>query len=161
MLFTIYSSVMAQFAVGLVLQIFLWRFLGRNGRPVPRQMALLFLVFAIFPVLHFLIHRSLDHLVAALALGGAYIMSFPAASAQSPTLLITDELSRQPQGLSETELMVRMSQRVNLVGDRVDDLKADGLCTGDGEQAQPSRFGIILGYIFWVYRRCLGLPMGG
>jgi hypothetical protein len=156
----LYGQVLGQFLISLVVQVLLWRALRRPGDVVPHQILLLFALFLGGPLIHFLFTHSLNQMVLALGLGTAYVMSFPAASAQSPTILMIDFLSRAP-GLSAGELEKQLNQRVNLVGDRLLDLEADGLGRASAEGFKPSRAGYFLGLVFWTYRRILGLPLGG
>lgn len=157
----LYTQVALQFFVSLILQILLWRALRRPGDVVPHQILLLFALFLGLPLLSFAYTGSIDQLILALGLGCAYIMSFPAASAQSPTILMIDFLARSPQGLTSRELENKLNAQVNLVGDRIRDLEADGLGKNDGQDFKPSRAGYFLGAVFWTYRKILGLPLGG
>jgi len=156
----LYLSVLLQFFISLVLQVMAWRVLRGPGDVIPHQILLLFGLFLGLPVIHFLLLGSVDQLVLALGLGAAYVMSFPAASAQSPTILMIDFLSRSP-GLTSIELEQRLNEKVNLVGDRMRDLEADGLGQSKNGSFKPSRAGYCLGLVFWTYRKVLGLPLGG
>lgn len=100
-------------------------------------------------------------LLAYAALAAAYMQSYPAAQAQSPTLLIALALARRPAGMTEEELADAIP-REKLVGDRVRDLLDAGLVepgqtkgrvrlTGRGAALLPP---------FKALRLILGLPEG-
>lgn len=155
----IYGSVLTEFLISIILQIVVWRRLWKKHGKIPRQMAMLFLLFAGLPLLSFAFDHSIDRLFLALALGGAYIMTFPAAAAESPTILIIDILDKNgPQG--EIEISEKLRARVNLSEDRVADLESDGLGSRDGKKLKVTFPGRAIGYVFWTYRRLLGLPIG-
>lgn len=156
---SLYFSVLGQFLIALAVQIVLWRALRTKDDVVPAQILWLFLLFLGGPLIHFCFDPSLSRLILALGLGCTYIMSFPAAAAKSPSLLIINLLDKNGP-LSKFELEQALAKSVNLVGDRMRDLKADGLVHSSSEHFHPSRIGRFLGYVFWYYRRILGLPLG-
>jgi hypothetical protein len=154
---SLYFSVLGQFLIGLGVQIILWRALRRENDVVPGQILWLFLLFLGGPLLHFALDPSLSRLILAFGLGCTYIMSFPAAAAKSPTILIINLLDKNG-ALSKAQLEALLAKDVNLVEDRMADLKADGLMSATS--SIPSAPGRFLGYVFWYYRRLLGLPLG-
>src|SRR5580698_4607959 len=89
---SLYFSVLGQFLISLGVQIILWRALRRPDDVVPRQILWLFALFLGGPIVHFIIEPSVSRLILSVGLGCTYIMSFPAASAKSPSLLIIDLL---------------------------------------------------------------------
>jgi hypothetical protein len=156
---SLYFSVLVQFLVSLVLQIGVWRITRRPNDVVPGQILWLFVLFLGGAALHYALHPSLPQLVLGWGLACTYIMSFPAASAKSPSLLIIDRLDRSGS-LTEADLERALNQSANLVEDRLHDLKADGLIHSSGVEFRPSPVGRTIGYVFWTYRRLLGLPLG-
>lgn len=100
-------------------------------------------------------------LLAYAALAAAYMQTYPAAQAQSPTLLIAAALEAAPSGLSDEELS-RALPREMLVGDRVADLLAAGLVV-PGSRPGTVRLaerGALLLPPFRLLRLILGLPEG-
>ncbi len=152
----LYAETLLIFLACLIIQVILWRLLRRPDDVVPYQIVILFLLFWLIPVIYSLAFLSWDRMILSLALGSTYIMSFPAASAKSPTVMIFYILHRSG-GLTPKELESRLATELDLKGDRMKDLQADGLYTGSGK---PSLAGQILGYTFWTYRRILGIPLG-
>jgi hypothetical protein len=155
----VYGITALQFLVSLLIQVFVWRGLWRRHGQIPRQMALLFLIFAGPPILEFFVIGSWDLFVLGLAVAGTYIMSFPAAAAQSPTILIIDLLDRKGR-LPADQIYKELNSRVQLTQDRIDDLKNDGLSKPSNEKFELSLPGRGLGWIFWQYRKVINLPIG-
>jgi len=154
---TLYLETSAIFAGCLIAQIILWRALKRPDDVVPFQIVLLFFLFLGIPAIYSVIaFPSVDRLVLSLALGAAYIMTFPAASAKSPTIMIYYLLHKH-KGLTPEELKTKLAAEMDLKGDRMKDLSADGLYSSSG---RPSAAGRILGYVFWSYRKLLDMPVG-
>jgi cellulose synthase/poly-beta-1,6-N-acetylglucosamine synthase-like glycosyltransferase len=152
----LYLETLGLFVACLIVQIILWRALRRPDDTVPFQIIILFALFLGGPVIYSLIYPSLDRLVIGLGLGSCYIMSFPAAAAKSPTIVILHVL-RKTGGLTRPQLETELAKQLDLKGDRLRDLKADGLYT---DQGRPSLSGRTLGWMFWTYRRILGIPLG-
>ncbi|MGE3760112.1 MAG: hypothetical protein AB7H97_20270 [Pseudobdellovibrionaceae bacterium] len=152
----LYLQTLLVFAISVILQIILWRLLRRPDDTVPFQILILFALFLGGPLVAFALQPSFDQLVIGLGLGSCYIMSFPAAAAKSPTIVILHVL-RKSKGLAQPELEAELAKQLDLKGDRLRDLKADGLYT---ESGRPSLSGRILGYMFYSYRRILGIPLG-
>ena len=154
------SAAVLTLAAGILIQILIWNYYSRLHRShVPDQMALLFLIFAGLPFAVFLINGNPDQLVWSLGFGGSYIMTFPAVAAKSPSILIIDYLSRNPNA-DQGEIFEALVSKADLVGDRVQDLRCDGLSSSKSSEFKPSRAGMMIGYIFLFYRRLLGLPPG-
>jgi hypothetical protein len=158
-MFQAYWQAGAQFVCCLMLQILIWQVCVRSQGSVPRQMLLLFALFLGGPLVHFALEPDWTRLTLALGLGCAYVMTFPAVSAKSPTIVIIDLLDREGE-MAEADIRRKLEARAALVEDRVRDLKSDGLACEDGGRLKPSRAGRILGMTFLYYRRALGLPIG-
>lgn len=154
-----YLQTAAQFLVCLGVQSLIWRWLWRKKGFIPRQIAMLLVLFGGGPFVLFLFTQSLDQLILGTILGSVYVMSFPAAAAQSPTILIVEILNRKGPSTSG-ELFADLEARVRLTEDRIDDLVADGLGKRDLDKFQVSFAGRTLGRAFWTYRRLLNLPAG-
>lgn len=95
------------------------------------------------------------------ALSSAYIQSYPAAQALSPSLEIAYAVVRsRPRGLSREELLASLNTEA-LVQARVEDLVADGLIRGEGDRyvLTPVAAGLIR--IFLGLRALLGLRNQG
>lgn len=152
----LYIETLGLFFASLILQIILWRSLRRPDDTIPFQIIILFLLFLGVPVVYSLLNPSIDRLVMGLGLGSCYIMSFPAAAAKSPTIVILHVL-RKSGGLTRPQLETELAKQLDLKGDRERDLKADGLYTNEG---RPSLSGRMLGTMFYTYRKVLGIPLG-
>ena len=118
------------FFVGLlVIQLFIWRILKPK-----KQMAILLLLFFVLPfVLTVYTYFTWSGLVytclVTLSLGTAYVMTFPAAAAQSPTLVLVNSVVKNNL---KTEEEIYQSLGGRLVKDRLEDLQSDGLVMVDG-----------------------------
>jgi len=101
-------------------------------------------------------------LLLAWALGAAYVQTYPATQAESPTLVMVRALAAAgAQGLSRDEI-ARLWPRSALVEARVDDLVANrwlARAPGGGLALAPAAR--ILAACFRAYRRLLGLPVRG
>ncbi len=93
-------------------------------------------------------------------LSGAYIASYPAVRAVSPSLDILLMVSSAPGGRMTGEEISSRYSDLRLVVSRIDDLLEYRLiAVRDGRYVlQPLARGIL--WIFIVYRKLLGLPMG-
>jgi hypothetical protein len=152
----LYQQTLILFIASLIVQSLVWRTLCRPDGVVPFQIIILFALFWGVPLAYFGYQPSFDQLVLSLALGSCYIMSFPAAAAKSPTVMIL-WLLKKSGGLTKAELESALSKELDLKGDRMKDLQADGLYTAGG---RPSLSGRVLGYAFFSYRKILGIPLG-
>lgn len=96
------------------------------------------------------------------SLGLAYIQTFPAIQAKSPTLLIMLFLLKKKDvgGASKDEIFLELSHE-KILEDRVEDLKKDLLAKpGVNESMELTWVGKLLAILFISYRRLLGLPTG-
>ena len=162
------------FAACLTLHIVIWRI----GRPRSDVRALL-VIFMIAPALVVvaLLGASLltpggpvpSVLDAAAILpdplgapAAAYVLTYPAAQAQSPSLEIAYAVGQSmPRGLSREEILTLLNSET-LVHSRVDDLVANRLIRADGDRYMltPSSTRLIRGFL--GFRALLGLPrLGG
>lgn len=161
------------FAACLTLHIVIWRI----GRPRSDVRALL-VIFMIAPALVVVaLHGAslltsggpvpsvLDATAILLihwALASAYVLTYPAAQAQSPSLEIAYAVGQSmPRGLSREEILTLLNSET-LVHSRVDDLVANRLIRADGDRyvLTPSSTRLIRGFL--GFRAFLGLPrLGG
>jgi hypothetical protein len=97
----------------------------------------------------------------SLALGSAYVQTYPAAQAGSPSLRIIARVRAAGSGgLSRNELAEGWAVH-ELVGDRVEDLVANGLVERVGDELRVSPAARHLVRFFVAYRRLLGLAHKG
>lgn len=164
------------FTLSLLLHVAWWRL----GRP-RADVRYLFLVFFGVPVVlaaatlvgvpvssvPFLAGSSLSlveaaaALLLAWALGAAYVQTYPAAQAQSPSLVVLLHLGGAPEGLTQDELLARFGPS-SLVGNRIDDLVTNAFVRETPEGLTLTLPGRILASFFATYRGILGLrPKGG
>jgi len=95
-----------------------------------------------------------------LALSAAYIMSYPAIQAESPSLVMLLAIAESmPQGLNARQIENTFPPDA-LINDRANDLHAEGFMRRRGDQDIPTAKGRLLCGIFTSYRRLLGLPRG-
>jgi len=150
------------FLACLVAHIVWWR--ARRPRSDVRALFLVFLVLpAVVAVGAMLVLPPFQVAGAFLlhvALACAYIQTYPAAQAQSPSLHILMAVGRAPQGLSREELLGAGSGEA-LVGARVDDLVANRLIVPEGDRyvLAPAARRLVL--FFLGFRRVLGLTSKG
>lgn len=100
-------------------------------------------------------------LLLHLALSSAYIQSYPAAQARSPSLEIAYAVVKSmPRGLSREELLATVNTET-LVQARVEDLVADRLVRVEGDRyvLTPASAGLIR--FFLALRALLGLRQPG
>lgn len=86
----------------------------------------------------------------------AWVASYPAVAAASPSLLIVLALRRRPGGLTAEELLEAISLKSNSLK-RIDDALKDGLVRRKGERLELTRLGRALFLFFKLYRRAIGL----
>lgn len=90
----------------------------------------------------------------------AYIASYPAAQANSPSLDIMLKVSRCPRHeISEREIVEFWGRRSFITG-RIDDLLTGGLIAKQGSVYRLSSSGRSLLLVYRAYRRFLGIPFG-
>lgn len=104
-------------------------------------------------------YAQVSLLVIAWAL--AYIITYSAMEADSPTLVFIRRISAAgPGGLEQKDFDAQVSDDV-LVRPRVADLVRDGLLTADGDRYRMTPKGRRFVGIFILYRRILGAGKGG
>ena len=143
----------------LILQLFIWRVFKPK-----KQMLILLLGFFVLPFVLLICSLLLSWsdectygLLWTLSLGSAYVMTFPAAAAQSPTLVLINSVVKNKLK-SEDEIYRSLGGR--LVKDRLEDLESDGLVMVDGDQLKLKKPGRVLAKAFIFIRRLFGLPEG-
>jgi hypothetical protein len=160
------------FAACLTLHIMMWRI--RRPRSDVRA---LFVIFLIAPTLGGValfgasllasggqVPAALDVAAVLLvhwALASAYLLTYPAAQAQSPSLEIAFAVGRSmPRGLSREEILALLNSEA-LVHARMDDLVANRLVRADGDRyvLTISSTRLIRGFL--GFRALLGLPKQG
>lgn len=91
----------------------------------------------------------------------AYIASYPAIRAVSPSLDILLMIEASPAGrMTEDELREGFARK-RLVGARIDDLKAYRFVQESAEGYRLTPPAVLIVLIFSAYRRLLGMPAGG
>lgn len=150
------------FFCGFAAHVAVWRI--RKPRQGGRALVLTFLtVFAVMwqawsPVDF---AEAFHGLVIALCLMAAYVASYPAAEADSPTLLIiTKVMAGGAEGLSRDELFESMDDDL-LTRPRIQDLLTGGLATLEEGVYRPTVKGRLLALVFIAFRGLLGAPKGG
>lgn len=160
------------FAACLMLHVVIWRI----GRPRSDARAL-FVIFLIAPTLGGAalfgaslfalggpVASPLDSAAVLLlhwALASAYVLTYPAAQAQSPSLEIAYAVGQSmPRGLSREEILALLSSEA-LVHSRVDDLIDNRLIRVDGDRYVLTVSATRLVRGFLGLRRLLGLPKRG
>ena len=169
---TILPIGMASFSFSLALHVLLWRL----ARPRSDMWALL-VIFLAFPTLVAVLilvggmtlpvarfPAPVDVAAALMlhwAISVAYIQSYPAAQAQSPSLEIADAIARSaPRGLSREDLMATLIAR-SLVQARVEDLVSNRLIRVEGDRYVLTPAAVRLVEFFLGLRAVLGLPGHG
>ncbi|OGX29900.1 MAG: hypothetical protein A3F87_03490 [Omnitrophica WOR_2 bacterium RIFCSPLOWO2_12_FULL_51_24] len=103
----------------------------------------------------------LDYIVLYCCLAAAYIVSYPAMEADSPSLVIVRDIARAGRsGLDKSELYKTMSDEILVVA-RIDDLLADDLIRMDSGKYLLTAKGRFLSGVFVRFRRLLNAPKGG
>jgi hypothetical protein len=98
--------------------------------------------------------------VLHLALSCAYVQTYPAVQAQSPTLCILLAVRAARDGLDEAGIG-RALDMGGLVGERANDLLRNGLLVREGTRMLASREGHAMAIAFGAYRGWLGLSRFG
>lgn len=149
-----------------LLHVIIWRV----RRPV-NDIKILMYIFLLLPAAVFLLLHlvsppwfqfddALLVIILHYCLALAYIASYPAAQAHSPSLDIMLSIARSPKRtISENELVSAWKSR-NLLGDRIDDLRIGGLIAKQGERYTLKTSGSFVLALYRLYRRFLGIPFG-
>jgi hypothetical protein len=170
MRWVVLATPLVTFAISLAIHVTIWR----ARRPRADMTAILRLLIGA-PVLAFAAAASLlalgvvprwvamDELAAIallhLALSAAYVQTYPASQARSPSLLIALAVGDAPDGLTREEIAARLPGG-ELVGTRIEDLSANALVRRKGDLFVASPAGLALAGFFHGYRRLLGLGRG-
>lgn len=168
----VFTIAISGFLLCLTLHIIVWRVL----RPV-KHLVWLGIIFLFLPGLvygaWFLFYRIFNGqgffaspfnffyiFILHSALSSAYIMTYPAFQAVSPSLKIILEISgTMPFGMSREEIDKIFSEQ-SLIKDRLKDLSNEGLIRFVGDKWVIALKGKILACFFYNYRRLLKLPIG-
>ena len=103
----------------------------------------------------------LDYIVLYCCLAAAYIVSYPAIEADSPSLVIVRGIAGAGRsGLDKSEIYKAMSDEILVVA-RIEDLLADDLIRMDSGKYLLTAKGRFLAGIFVRFRRLLNVPKGG
>ena len=164
MRFVVIAVALSSVALALVVHIAWWRW-RRPPADIPSILALFLVVPAIayaalasWPVLSPL--EWGEAFVLHLAVGSAYIQTYPGAQARSPTLKILIALGRAPGGLDRAGIVAALDA-FGLVGERLGDLHRNALAKRDGDRLVLTAPGKVLARTIGAYRRWLGLPAVG
>ena len=91
-----------------------------------------------------------------LSICAAWVASYPAVAAASPSLLILLALRGRPEGLTAAEIAQAISLQDNSLR-RVEDAVADGLVRRRGDGLELTPLGRAVFQFFKIYRRAIGL----
>lgn len=148
------------------LHVVLWR-----ARKPVNDVKMLIYVFLLLPIAivsvvfinvqhWFKIEETFLVIILHYCLSLAYIASYPAAQAHSPSLDIMLKVSRSPnREISASELAATWGNR-NVLIDRVDDLQTGGLIVRRGEVYYLTMPGRALLTMYRLYRQFLGVSFG-
>jgi predicted transcriptional regulator len=95
------------------------------------------------------------------SLASAYIVSYPAIQADSPSLVIVSKIAKaSPEGLEKGKLYSIINDD-NLVIPRIKDLADSGMVRANGSRYKLTFKGNLFVSVFIFYRKLLNLPKGG
>lgn len=160
----------AVFLACLLVHVLVWNLSYPRNRPLA-----LFAIFLITPALVFFALMALDgneglpfdmtltDWLAALllhySLSSAYILSYPAVEAISPSLAIALLVGTSPKGLRHNDLSGMFKNDI-LLGPRINDLLETGLAKEEnGWLTLTPKARVLIGF-FVLFRKFLGLPTG-
>ena len=158
------------FIACLAVHVVVWRVRRPSNPPV----ALAVIFFVLSPLPGFLIARYLPGLAAGISAGGwaavyllhvslscAYIMSYPAVEAVSPSLVIALMLGRAGErGVASGEIERFFASDV-VLAPRFRDLVDSGFASESGGAFTLTPRGRAIIRFFILFRRIMGLPEGG
>ena len=105
--------------------------------------------------------QYMDYIILYCSLAFAYILSYPAMEADSPSLAITYNIAKAAKaGLAKLELYKIMTDQTLVVA-RINDLLSDGLICIKSERYFLTSKGLFLARLFVGFRKLLNLPKGG
>ena len=149
------------FLIALFLHLVIWKIcLPKKNRPVV-LVNIFFWVLVLGIVILKNFFQYLDYIVLYCSLAAAYIVTYPAIEAGSPSLAITYNIAKAAKvGLAKFELYEIMTDET-LVAARVNDLLNDGLIYIKSESYFLTFKGFFLAGLFIGFRKLLHLPQGG
>lgn len=149
------------FFIGLLIHLTIWRIC----LPKRNRAFILVNVFFWTLVLGIIMLKGvpgyLDYIVLYCSLAAAYIVSYPAIEADSPSLAIVRNVAKAGgSGLDKSELRRAITDEILVVA-RIEDLLNDGLIRMDsGKYILTSKGRFLAGVFIW-FRRLLNAPKGG
>ncbi len=154
MMITIFSILF--FLVALIFQIFVWRIIK-----VKKIIFWLFFIFFVFmPVfMAFTITFEIKTFFLYFLIAAAYIQTFPAIQADSPTLKIINLIGNSKEGISKEKITKAFSE-YSLREERISDLITEGFLIKDNENFVLTKKGLLLAKLFIAYRKILGIGEG-
>jgi hypothetical protein len=164
--FQLLGCCIAAFALLLVIHVVAWRVWR-----VQKQILWLFLIFLIAPTLFYALCMGLGWpresatimYLFVITLSATYVVAYPVAQTQSPTIVLVRLLDRHnvSGGLTRAEILAKMRSE-KAFDDRLRDLQNNGLLEAKGDSASPglSGFGRAVAAFFYYYRAALKLPLG-
>lgn len=167
--FSILLTGTATFIFALFTHIIIWR-----AKKVFRQIMLLGIIFILLPLvlytiifIYYIFGGYPDYLSAVIfslvwhiTLSSFYIASYPLFQAKCPTFAIILAVdSSMPKGITAESIKDIFDQDM-LLNERVKDLIDEGLLVLKNDGYVPSLKGLLLSFLFSIYRSLLGLPLG-
>ena len=152
------------FLVCLAAHVILWRL----RRPHRHALALLAVFFmggaSLLSLERVIFHLGIENWIAVallhFAMSCGYIQLYPASQAQSPSVTILLAVKKSmPRGMSEAEI-VSLINPGKIFHDRIEDLTASGLVTGQNGTLALTARGRAFIRPFMIYRALLGIPEG-
>lgn len=150
------------FIMSLLLHVLVWRL----KKPVNDLAALFFFLFLI-PTTGMISAAAINiapldfgsELCASIllenALAAAYVLTYPAFQADSPSLRIILFLSNARSGMTAEDIKIELTRR-NLFDARLDDLQKSGLARQNTGKFSLTYWGTALAFSFSAYRKILG-----
>lgn len=103
----------------------------------------------------------LDYIVLYCSLAAAYIVSYPAMEAGSPSLTIVSNIAKAGKsGLDKNEIYNAMTDETLVIA-RITDLLNDGLIRASSDKYILTLKGRLLADVFAWFRKLLNAPKGG
>ncbi|TAN45267.1 MAG: hypothetical protein EPN22_04545 [Nitrospirae bacterium] len=157
------------FMVCLAVHIIVWRV------RIPRNdISVLFFIFLVVPVLGLTgtaavmcwrgvtnsLVEMLEVLILHISLASAYIATYPAAQASSPSLdILISIATSMNKRLTEDDIAAKYND-ITLVKSRIEDLRGMMFVSQVGDNIVLTATGEVLICLFILYRRMIGLPLG-
>ena len=126
--------------------IFLFKFSGRiNWNIMPSR--------NFFEIIQFIL--------LFISIAAAYVVSYPAIEADSPTLVIIKAVSKAGSGGLDEDRLERMMNDDLLVIPRIKDMVSDKMVCFDGKRYKLTSKGSAMAGLFLFYRKIIKRPKGG